>query len=92
MFNSGETPEMSGKCIVALATDKKLLKKSGKVLMTCDLASHYGIKDVNGRALVDYRSVKFLLQQLPGLSWLATFVPGFIKIPKWVLALTASKF
>ncbi|XP_041036703.1 dehydrogenase/reductase SDR family member 1 [Carcharodon carcharias] len=92
MFTSGETPEMSGKCIVALATDKNLMKKSGKVLMTCDLAAHYGIKDVDGRTLVDYRSVKFLLRQLPGLSWLAPFIPGFIKVPKWVLALAANKF
>ncbi|XP_078059916.1 dehydrogenase/reductase SDR family member 1-like isoform X2 [Mustelus asterias] len=92
MFTAGETPEMSGKCIVALATDKDLMKKSGKVLMTCDLAAQYGIRDVNGRALVDYCSLKFILQQLPSLSWLSTFIPGFIRIPKWVLTLTSSKF
>ncbi|XP_048477265.1 dehydrogenase/reductase SDR family member 1 isoform X3 [Rhincodon typus] len=92
MFANGETPEMSGKCIVALATDKNLMKKSGKVLLTCDLAAQYGLRDVDGRALVDYRSLKFLLQQLPGLSWLATLTPGFIKVPKWVLTLAGSKF
>ncbi|GCB76967.1 hypothetical protein scyTo_0020531 [Scyliorhinus torazame] len=47
IFASGETPEMSGKCIVALATDKNLMKKTGKVLMTCDLSAEYGIKDVD---------------------------------------------
>ncbi|XP_078057991.1 dehydrogenase/reductase SDR family member 1-like isoform X2 [Mustelus asterias] len=83
MFTAGETPEMSGKCIVALATDKDLMKKSGKVLMTCDLAAQYGIRDMNGRALVDYCSLKFLLQQLPSLSWLSTFIPGFIRIPNF---------
>ncbi|XP_059497750.1 dehydrogenase/reductase SDR family member 1 [Stegostoma tigrinum] len=92
IFSSGETPEMSGKCIVALATDRNLMKKSGKVLLTCDLAAQYGFRDVDGRALVDYRSLKFFLQQLPGLSWLASFIPGFIKVPKWVLTLTTSKF
>ncbi|XP_067832960.1 dehydrogenase/reductase SDR family member 1 [Heptranchias perlo] len=92
MFTRGETPEMSGKCIVALATDMNLMKKSGKVLMTCDLAEQYGIKDVDGRSLVQYRSLKFLLQQVPGVAWLAPLVPGFIKVPKWVMALAASKF
>ncbi|XP_043541326.1 dehydrogenase/reductase SDR family member 1-like [Chiloscyllium plagiosum] len=92
MFSGGETPEMSGKCIVALATDKDLMKRSGKVQMTCDLAAQYGLQDVDGRALVNYRSLKFLLQQVPGLSWLATLIPGFIKVPKWVLALAGNKF
>ncbi|GCC44940.1 hypothetical protein chiPu_0028909, partial [Chiloscyllium punctatum] len=43
-----------------------------------------------GRALVNYRSLKFLLQQVPGLSWLATLIPGFIKVPKWVLSLAGN--
>ncbi|XP_072106573.1 dehydrogenase/reductase SDR family member 1-like [Mobula birostris] len=51
---SGETPEMSGLCIVALATDKKLLKKSGRVHLTSDLASEYGLVDVDGETPSHY--------------------------------------
>ncbi|KAM9202359.1 dehydrogenase/reductase SDR family member 1 [Dugong dugon] len=38
IFSSVETTELSGKCIVALATDPDSLSLSGKVLPSCDLA------------------------------------------------------
>lgn len=31
-----------------LQTDKSLMSMSGQVLMTCDLARRYGLKDVGG--------------------------------------------
>lgn len=31
-----------------LLTDKNLMSMTGKVLMTCDLARRYGLKDVDG--------------------------------------------
>ncbi|XP_059807461.1 dehydrogenase/reductase SDR family member 1 isoform X2 [Hypanus sabinus] len=92
LISRGETPEMSGLCIVALATDRNLLKKSGRVHLTSDLASEYGLVDVDGRPMVQYRSLGFLLQQVPGLTWLGALLPDFIKAPKWMMALIASRF
>lgn len=46
-FSSAETTEMSGKCVVALATDPNILSLSGKVLPSCDLARRYSLQDVD---------------------------------------------
>nr|XP_032813377.1 dehydrogenase/reductase SDR family member 1 isoform X1 [Petromyzon marinus]XP_032813378.1 dehydrogenase/reductase SDR family member 1 isoform X1 [Petromyzon marinus] len=91
-FENGETTELSGKCIVGLAKDKNIMKKSGRVLMTADLASEYGLKDVDGSVPVNYTSLKFLVTQVPGLAWMSCVIPSFIKVPKWMLSLSASKF
>lgn len=81
VFESGETTELSGKCLVGLAKgrrtpnmmvinsdslsgnfatfhltdsislpeDKNMMSLTGKILMTCDLARRYGIKDIDGK-------------------------------------------
>ncbi|MBN3299771.1 DHRS1 reductase, partial [Amia calva] len=91
-FCTGETPEFSGKCIVELAKDKSLISLTGKVLMTCDLSRRYNIRDVDGCSIVDYTSFSYLLSKVPYLSWLSYITPSFLRIPKWVLTLSASKF
>ncbi|XP_030629889.1 dehydrogenase/reductase SDR family member 1 [Chanos chanos] len=91
-FVNGETPEFSGKCIVELAKDRNLMSLTGKVLMTCDLARRYGLKDVDGRSVVDYTTLKFLLTQVPYLSWLSTITPSFIRVPRFLLSLASGKF
>ncbi|XP_034038361.1 dehydrogenase/reductase SDR family member 1 [Thalassophryne amazonica] len=92
VFASGETPEMSGKCIVHLAKEKNLMSLTGKVLMTCDLARRYGIQDIDGRSIDDYTSLKYLLSWVPYLSWLSILVPSFIRVPRFVLTLAYSRF
>ncbi|XP_037642271.1 dehydrogenase/reductase SDR family member 1 [Sebastes umbrosus] len=92
MFANGETTEVSGMCIVNLAKDKHLMSMTGKVLMTCDLARRYGIKDVDGRNVADYTSIKFLLGQVPYLSWMSYVVPSFLRVPRFVLTLANSRF
>lgn len=92
IFANGETTELSGKCIVNLAKDKKLMLLTGKVLMTCDLARRYGIQDVDGRSVIDYTSLKFLLTQVPYLSWLSAVVPSFIRMPRIMLTMANSRF
>ncbi|XP_059200636.1 dehydrogenase/reductase SDR family member 1-like [Centropristis striata] len=89
---NGETPEMSGKCIVNLAKDKNLMSLTGKVLMTCDLARRYGLKDVDGRSVADFTSLRFLLSQVPYLSWLSAVVPSFLRVPRFVLTLASGRF
>lgn len=91
-FSSAETTEMSGKCVVALATDPNILSLSGKVLPSCDLARRYGLRDVNGRPVDDYFSLSSVLTRVSSLGWLASFLPSFLRVPKWILTLYTSKF
>ncbi len=44
MLSRGESVEFPGKGIVHLAADPNLMKKSGCIHMTTDLARHYGFK------------------------------------------------
>ncbi|KAM4551049.1 dehydrogenase/reductase SDR family member 1 [Odontesthes bonariensis] len=92
VFSNGETTELSGMCIVNLAKDKNLMSLTGKVLMTCDLASRYGLKDIDGRDVADYTSLKFLLTQVPYLSWLSAVVPSFLRLPRFMLTLANGRF
>ncbi|XP_057714464.1 dehydrogenase/reductase SDR family member 1 [Corythoichthys intestinalis] len=92
IFANGETTEFSGLCIVNLAKDKNLMSLSGKILMTCDLARRYGIQDIDGRGIVDFTTLKFLLTQVPYVSWLSSFVPSFIRMPRFLLPLLSNHF
>ncbi|XP_049754400.1 dehydrogenase/reductase SDR family member 1 [Elephas maximus indicus] len=92
VFSSAETTELSGKCVVALATDPDILSLSGKVLPSCDLARRYGLRDIDGRPVQDYLSVRSVLTHVPSLRWLAPYFPGFLRMPKWIMTLYASKF
>ncbi|XP_046507353.1 dehydrogenase/reductase SDR family member 1 [Equus quagga] len=91
-FSSAETTEMSGKCVVALATDPNILSLSGKVLPSCDLARRYGLRDVDGHPVDDYFSLSSVLTRVSSLGWLASFLPSFLRVPKWILTLYTSKF
>lgn len=91
-FLSAETTEMSGKCVVALATDPNILSLSGKVLPSCDLARRYGLQDVDGRPILDYLSLSSVISHTSSLGWLASYMPGFLRMPKWIMTLYASKF
>uniref|UniRef100_A0A914DE93 Dehydrogenase/reductase SDR family member 1 n=1 Tax=Acrobeloides nanus TaxID=290746 RepID=A0A914DE93_9BILA len=50
-IQNAESVEYSGKAIVALATDPKVLDKTGKILITADLGKEYGFKDIDGREI-----------------------------------------
>jgi NAD(P)-dependent dehydrogenase (short-subunit alcohol dehydrogenase family) len=47
-FAFSETPHYIGRAIVALATDPKIISKSGKTVATWDLAEEYGFVDLDG--------------------------------------------
>ncbi|XP_062981805.1 dehydrogenase/reductase SDR family member 1 [Elgaria multicarinata webbii] len=88
-----ETPEVSGKCVVGLASDPHVMRHSGKVLLSPDLAHLYQFKDVDGRDVFNYTSVRDILtEMMPKLSGLFRLIPRFITLPKWVLTLYSSKF
>lgn len=45
---NAESTEFVGKAVVSLARDRNVLKKTGKILITADLAQEYRFKDENG--------------------------------------------
>lgn len=45
-----------------------------------------------GRNVADYTSIKFLLGQVPYLSWMSYVVPSFLRVPRFVLTLANSRF
>lgn len=94
MFEQGETVEFAGKAIAALASlpsSSLLNDKTGRVLLTGDLGDEYSLLDAGDRHVQSLRSVRYLLEQA-GLINLARFVPGFIKVPRFFLAIMGSKF
>ncbi len=48
-----ESPEFVGRAVVALHQDPKLMNKTGKVLMACELAEEFGYLDIDGNLPAD---------------------------------------
>ncbi|WAR19567.1 DHRS1-like protein [Mya arenaria] len=90
-FSEGETPEFVGQCVSGLAVDPDIMKMSGKIVFTCDLARKYGLHDIEGHVPSDFTQFKFLLN-MSGYKRLAAFVPGFLRFPKWILCIVGNKF
>jgi NAD(P)-dependent dehydrogenase (short-subunit alcohol dehydrogenase family) len=50
-----ESPEYSGRAVVALAADANVMAKSGRVLTVGQLAAEYGFTDVDGRQWLPFQ-------------------------------------
>jgi NAD(P)-dependent dehydrogenase (short-subunit alcohol dehydrogenase family) len=48
-FAESETPYFIGKVIAALAADPKVMRKTGRVFNSAELAREYGLTDIDGR-------------------------------------------
>jgi NAD(P)-dependent dehydrogenase (short-subunit alcohol dehydrogenase family) len=48
-LTNSESPEFSGRAVVALASDPDVLRHTGKVLVAADLAKEYGFTDTDGK-------------------------------------------
>jgi dehydrogenase/reductase SDR family protein 1 len=48
-LSNSESPQFIGRAVAALATDKNVLQKSGRVLIAAELAQEYGFTDIDGR-------------------------------------------
>ena len=48
-FDKSESTEFVGRAVAALAADRNVLKKSGRIHFVADLAREYGFTDVDGR-------------------------------------------
>ena len=51
-LSNAESPEFSGRAVVALAQDAAILDKTGRSLWVCDLAKEFGFTDVDGKVLI----------------------------------------
>ncbi|XP_055354851.1 dehydrogenase/reductase SDR family member 1-like [Paramacrobiotus metropolitanus] len=54
MLKVAESPEFSGKCIVALATDTSVMDKTGEAFSTAALGKEYHIVDIDGRRIEEF--------------------------------------
>mmetsp|Transcript_128206 Transcript_128206/g.256048 ORF Transcript_128206/g.256048 Transcript_128206/m.256048 type:complete len:311 (+) Transcript_128206:56-988(+) len=48
-FTDLESPEMTGRAVVALASDPEVMRWSGKVTLTPELGEEYGFTDIDGK-------------------------------------------
>ncbi|XP_053408003.1 dehydrogenase/reductase SDR family member 1-like [Mercenaria mercenaria] len=90
-FEKGETPEFVGQCIAAMAVDALLMEMSGKIVMTCDLARRYSLRDAEGHTPTEMRQINKILDQF-GHTWLSWCIPNFVRVPTWLLCLGGNKF
>jgi len=91
MFMNGETTEFAGISVVALANDPHVLRKTGRILLTADLATEYGFNDLDGRVIPSMRSVGYLLEAANFLTGLVPYLPAWLKLPGWFLTAVNSK-
>lgn len=50
-FDLSESPEYIGRAVAALAADRNVLGKNGRLLWACDLAKEYEFTDIDGRLI-----------------------------------------
>lgn len=91
MFEGGESVEFPGIAIAHLACDKNIMKKSGKIIWTSNLAREYGFVDINGSMPDDWRSVNYLLKA-SGRTSLANIVPKSLRVPMPLIHYGSYKF
>lgn len=89
-WGKGETIEFSGKAIVHLAQDPDVMKKTGRVLYTVDLAREYKFTEDDGTLPVDLYSIRSLLM-MAKRTWMAKLVPDWVAVPKTLVYLSSFK-
>jgi dehydrogenase/reductase SDR family member 1 len=89
--DKAESPEFTGRAIVAVATDPKNLQtKSGTYQVVAELAQEYGFTDVDGKCPPSIRSLKFLLPtygmtEEQRKSFPESLIPDW-KLPFWMMS------
>jgi NAD(P)-dependent dehydrogenase (short-subunit alcohol dehydrogenase family) len=49
-MSNSESPEFTGRAVVALASDPEVIRHTGKILVVASLANEYGFTDVDGKS------------------------------------------
>merc|ERR1712142_463581 len=81
MFARGETTEFAGKAIAHLvAGEPNMIKRTGRVLLTNDLAAEFKFKEDDGTLPFNIFSVKAQLQRT-NHTWLAAMTPESMSMP-----------
>jgi len=91
LFGPGETPEFTGKAVVNMAADPQIMKKTGRIQMTLDLAYEYKFTENDGSYPCDVLSVKYLLEMTKH-TWLSAVTPAFVRVPLFALHFASYKF
>jgi dehydrogenase/reductase SDR family protein 1 len=60
----GESAIYSGRAVAALAQDKAMIKQTGKVLDTADLAWEHGFTDIDGRQPAQMYTLRFVVENV----------------------------
>ncbi|KAI2491206.1 enoyl-(acyl carrier protein) reductase [Fragilaria crotonensis] len=89
-LDNSETPEFTGRAIVAVATDPNNTAKSGTFQVVAELAQEYKFTDIDGSTPPSIRSLKFLLPAYGMTAEQRRKVPPWMipdwKLPFWVMA------
>ena len=92
IFENGESTRFAGKCLAAIIKsmgqdDCKYAKYlNGGIISTADIGRKYGLSDVDDRVIPSGLGVKGILYAA-GFRKFSAWVPGWLKMPKWVFAL-----
>lgn len=84
LYANCETVEFVGKAIVRFALDPAKMTKSGKTLLTDDLAHKYRFADAKGMQPLNIRSVRTIVGSI-GHPKVAKFIPSLIKVPRLLI-------
>lgn len=89
-LENAESPGLTGKAIVALASDPNNQKKSGSYQVVAELAQEYGFTEDDGHTPPSIRSLRFLLPSYAMDEVTRNRVPSWlipdIKLPFWVMS------
>jgi NAD(P)-dependent dehydrogenase (short-subunit alcohol dehydrogenase family) len=61
-YDLAESPEYSGRAVVALASDANVLQKAAKLAYVADLAEEYGFTDIDGAKVANFYRVLGLVK------------------------------
>ena len=89
-LDNAESPQFTGRAIVAVATDPNNAKKTGTTQVVAELAQEYGFCDIDGKTPPSIRSLKFLLpayamneEQRKAID--PSWIPDW-KLPFWIMS------
>jgi len=88
MFNHGESTEFAGKAISHMLTDKEIIRRTGKIILTTDLAEEFGFHDIDGSHPVSMRSFEMGFANA-GIMWIASLCPRWLKVPLSIFKMIA---
>nr|CAB3237646.1 dehydrogenase/reductase SDR family member 1-like [Phallusia mammillata] len=89
IYEHSESSQFTGRCISHLLVDPDLMKKTGKILLSSDVAADFNFKDVDGRSPVSMRSIKSIVGS-GGSTGLAECIPECFKLPLWLFTSMAT--